>query len=91
MTLRDKIVDIVHTATTNYEMGANPSCGDVAGAIMDLINPEWERIERKRDQAESMLLDALQRVKMLEKWQNTALDLYPVLDNIIAGDEDGNA
>lgn len=35
--LRDKIVEIIWTATENYEMGAEPSCGSVADAIIDLI------------------------------------------------------
>lgn len=35
--LRDKIADIIWTATENYEMGAEPSCGLVADAIIACI------------------------------------------------------
>jgi hypothetical protein len=40
MSLRNKIADIILTATQNYEMGASPSCGNVADAIMALFNTE---------------------------------------------------
>jgi hypothetical protein len=39
-TLRDKIANIIWTATVNYENGADPSCGSVADAIIDLLQRE---------------------------------------------------
>lgn len=39
-TLRDKIANIIWTATENYENGADPSCGSVADAIIDLLKRE---------------------------------------------------
>jgi hypothetical protein len=46
--LRDKIANIIWTATENYENGAEPSCGSVADAIIDLLRREgimnWYKI-----------------------------------------------
>ena len=35
--LRKEIVDIVCTASENYEMGAEPTCGTVADAIIQRV------------------------------------------------------